>query len=69
MATPATDLERAGPHFVCPICGGQDWRVIDTRFVEGDTARRTPDRVYRRRSCRQCGYRISTHEIVSDHYL
>lgn len=62
-SVPSPRGEKQGPHFVCPSCGQQDWKVLDTRFYVEDRGK--PDRVYRRRACRSCGYRLSTHEVVA----
>jgi uncharacterized protein (DUF983 family) len=47
---------RAGPHFICPDCGGQDWRIIDGEFSAVRNALR------RRRECVECGCRKTTWE-------
>ena len=54
---------RSGPHFVCPECGGQDWKVIDSEFSTRRNAYR------RRREClgydvndRKCHHRFTTWE-------
>jgi transcriptional repressor NrdR len=42
----------------CPFCGAEDTRVVDSRLVSDG------GQVRRRRSCRQCGQRFTTHEIA-----
>lgn len=46
---------------VCPRCGAQDTRVIDSRLIDSGTA------VRRRRFCRHCGMRFTTHERLVLH--
>ena len=43
----------------CPVCDS-DTKVIDTRCHD--------DSVYRRRMCKECGYRFNTIEIDQDYY-
>jgi hypothetical protein len=38
----------------CPECGCRDFRVVYTRGRD--------DRIERRRACRHCGRRVTTHE-------
>lgn len=53
----ASPRRRLGPHFICPECGGHDWKVIRTFFSEGRNA------IGRRRECVDCLNRKTTWEV------
>jgi len=52
MTTPA----RYAAGMRCPICGGDETRVIDSRPADQGTA------IRRRRQCPECGHRFTTYE-------
>lgn len=47
---------------LCPKCQGQHLSVVDSRN------RKDNEYVYRRRKCKDCGYRFPTVEIVDEQY-
>lgn len=49
-------IHRTGGGLVCPHCQCRHFMVVYTR--------QKPGGIERRRSCRHCGFRITTHETV-----
>lgn len=48
----------------CPICNNSESKVVDSRYIENNTA------IRRRRECEKCGNRFTTYErIESTHIL
>lgn len=46
---------------ICPLCGSDDSRVIDSRHISDGSTRR-------RRVCKGCNIRFSTYELSAEEY-
>lgn len=53
-------LDRGPTRVICPYCGANEDRVIDSRSSEGGQV------VRRRRQCEKCGRRFTTYERVEE---
>lgn len=51
-------FEDSGVGLRCPKCGCRHFRVAYTRPIVGD-------QIERRKECRHCGHRVTTHELIS----